>query len=1073
MKKGLTIAALSALSLSAVAVAPAQQASAAETTPTGFYNIQDKTFTSLTDFKKLSKAAKKALFGNSKVYFVSSGTVIKAFDIISKTNAELKTPEVAVPQDKFEADNGKIIAEINNQVNVDTVTATNGTVTVKLSKEVTADTVTVADFTVTQKIGSGEAKAVTPSKVEVGADKKTVTITVAEVKATDAEQSVVTSVAYKNTAAKSAEAFKVAAVAGVKVESVSAINLKQVEVKFNQAVDKTTATDIANYTLSNQSSGGTAVVAGSNVVLSEDGKTATIYLATKGIQQETFDLTIENVKSADKTKTIAKSVKSVKLLDTVLPTVSDVQVIGKNQVEVTLSEAMNTAPTIKVIVNGVTYTASASFNSNNTKAVVTLSSDLPAGTVQVEVSGGADYAGYAVEKVTKDVVVSNPTDAPTAQITEVKDTQVTIKFNRPIKSSTFDGNANAYIRHTYNTTGGTNETVGTDSTVGGKNVTNPSGDNQTFVVDFGAPLAPGTSTVYVGLVSSTGTAIEDNFGNKFANASYTVNLTADVIKPVVNSVEATDAQTIKVVYSEKVDATTGTNGAKNPSNYVLKDKDGNQVAITSVSDATSPADNTSFKLNTASQAIAGGNYTLEIKNIQDTAVAKNTLDTVTKSFTVADKVAPTVNTTGEVISATKVRIKFSEAMDATSITNVNNYGVDSKAKITAAADNKSVIIDFADVTPAVNYTSGAKTINVGRVQDAAGNLTSLFSTTVNFSGTVSTVAAKEVQITALDKATIVVEDTLTVDAGAKLQVGISGTYADATVTSSQVVDGKTYITVTLPVPVTTDTSLTTPISVATGINSSGTLAQAASTAIKNAQGLYLNITATVAKDKLAPVVTARETGDSDKDGKIDTLKVTFSEALYADSVAASDFEVEGHTIKGVKALDAAAGTVTLELQEGIFNTDATPKVKVIGSVSDALGNASKAETVATASTDKAAPVIVSATLPKGAYATSGDTLVVTFSETVKASATFNLAAFVANIGKGTGGETALSSLAADTVNDINTTPSQTITLTEVGSAGAGVVLGDVINLINTGITITDNATSPVAAVDNATDVEVK
>lgn len=171
MKKGLTIAALSALSLSAVAVAPAQQASAAETTPeSGFYNIQDKTFTSLTNFKKLSKAAKKALFANQNVHFVSGGAVTKALDVILKTNAELKTPAVSVPLAEFEAKNGNIIDAIANPktLAVESVRAINKTkVEVKFTQAV--DTVTKENFTIAGKSVTGAT---------LSEDKKTATLEV-------------------------------------------------------------------------------------------------------------------------------------------------------------------------------------------------------------------------------------------------------------------------------------------------------------------------------------------------------------------------------------------------------------------------------------------------------------------------------------------------------------------------------------------------------------------------------------------------------------------------------------------------------------------------------------------------------------------------------------------------------------------------------------------------------------------------------------------------------------------------------------------------------------------------------
>ena len=793
----------------------------------------------------------------------------------------------------------------------------------------------------------------------------------------------------------------------LKVESVSAKNLKEVVVTFNNELDTATAQTIGNYTITNANPASPSVTpAGGAAVLSTDKKSVTIYLGTIAGQQQKFDFTVQNVKGTDG-QIVAKTTKSIQAKDTEFPTVTNVVAIGSKTIEVTFSEAMNTVPTIKVKAGGVTYSGTPAFTTNNTKATLTIANTLPTGTLQAEISGGADYAGFAIDTVTKDFTVGPVTDAPTAQITDVKDKEITIKFNRPIKTNTFDGNANAYIRHTYNTT--SNQTLGNDTTVGGANVTNPSNDNQTFVVGFANPLPPGTSTVYVGLVSATGTAIEDNYGNKFANSSYTVNLVADVTKPVVSTVEAIDASSVKVVFSKTVDATTGTNGAKNTSNYVLKDPSGNQIGITSVTDFASPADGVSFKLNTAANAIQGGNYTLEVKNVQDTAVAKNTLDTVTKTFTAADKVAPTVNTTGSVLGTKKIQIKFSEAMDVASITDANNYNVDSKVKFTAGSDAKSVVLDYTDVTTsAVDFTTGGPTtvVTVGRVKDASGNLTAAFQTSVTVTHGAAVIALKEANVTALDKTVVVVDDVLTVNAATaafavKVTSGAApsatGGWAAATVASTEVVGNQTLITLTLPTPVAAaDTALSAAgnkaVAVATGTVAGGNLTQAATAGVTNSYGAQLSVPMTLAKDKLAPQVLARETGDSNANGKIDQMTVTFSEALYAGSVVSSDFDVAGYVVKGIKSLNATSGVAVVELQEGIYDTAAVPVVKVIGSVEDVLGNGTTPDTVGTASTDKASPAVVNAavTTNTATPATFGeitDVITMTYSEPVVLSFT--------------------------------------------------------------------------------------
>lgn len=533
----------------------------------------------------------------------------------------------------------------------------------------------------------------------------------------------------KNTSAQIDAAIKAikdgqkALVVKLRVVSAKAVNLKEIEVQFNKPVDSTTALTLGNYSISNLSPNSQVVdLTGGNVTLSEDGKIVKIYLGKIPGQQQIFGLTIQNIKDKDG-KIIDKTTKSIKAIDTKLPTVVDVEAIGNRTIEVTFSEPMKDAPIIKVKSNGATYLETPVFNSNNTKAAITIGADLPYGSSQVEVSGGKDYAGFGIDKVIKNFAVVSVKSAPTAKVLEVKDRQLTIRFNRPIKAGSFLGNVNAYIRHTYN--------ASAYQTLGNGAVANPSGDNQTFVVDFQDPLPPKTTTIYVGTVNPLATAIEDNYGNKFVNATYNVNVVADTVKPEVSTVEFVDAQTIKVVFSEKVDATTGSNGAKNPANYILRNKDNKTITITSISDVLSVADDQSFELNTTSNAIQGGNYTLQIVRVKDLAVAENVINTITKTFSATDKVLPTVNSKAEVIGAKQVRIRFSEPMNIASITDANNYNVDSKVKYIASADGKSVVLDYSNVTPAINFftESGYTIITVGRVKDAEGNPTAALETT--------------------------------------------------------------------------------------------------------------------------------------------------------------------------------------------------------------------------------------------------------------------------------------------------------------------------------------------------------
>lgn len=102
-----------------------------------------------------------------------------------------------------------ITPEPTGELKVESVSAINGTVTVTFDKEMEAAPA-AADLVIKKSIDGAEAVEVTEADADIvlGADKKSVTVTVPAVEATDKEQSVVYSVSYKGSE-KAAEAFKV------------------------------------------------------------------------------------------------------------------------------------------------------------------------------------------------------------------------------------------------------------------------------------------------------------------------------------------------------------------------------------------------------------------------------------------------------------------------------------------------------------------------------------------------------------------------------------------------------------------------------------------------------------------------------------------------------------------------------------------------------------------------------------------------------------------------------------------------------------------------------------------------
>ncbi|WP_241692739.1 beta strand repeat-containing protein [Haloarcula salina] len=102
---------------------------------------------------------------------------------------------------------------------------------------------------------------------------------------------------------------------------------------------------------------------------------------------------------------------------------------------------------------------------------------------------------------------------------------------------------------------------------------------------------------------------------------------------------------------------------------------------------------------------------------------------------------------------------------------------------------------------------------------------------------------------------------------------------------------------------------------------------------------FYDTSATLTVDDTAPTITSSTTADSDNNGKIDAIDLTFSEDV--ENVNAGDYSVNGYTIDSVDdAGDQDASTYTLNLVEsGSLDTGVTPEVSYTqGTTADLAGN---------------------------------------------------------------------------------------------------------------------------------------
>jgi len=873
------------------------------------------------------------------------------------------------------------------------------TITVNFNKE--AEAVAKEDIKVAVK-GTGAAVAV--ESVALSEDKKSATVKVAKLPAGTTFE-----VSYKGT--KSAEVNTPVATQ-LQVTDVVAVNLKQIEVKFNKEVDATEGVKLANYFVGKE--GATAVnvadQTGAKVVLSADGKTAIITLedgAALGNYTTANKVTVS--KSVGLTEDYSKT--NVSVSDTVSAAFASVAATGPREITISFSEPINRGVAAGLTVssflldNGAIALdpSSAVYSDADKTLKIKTYADLTEGAHTLKLKSGAanqllDYNGSSVVPFEQGFTFTKDTTAPTVTVKSSNERSVTLKFSKAVTNV---NTANVIFSHSYQ---GHNQVAGNAAGV----VT--AGGADEYTITFANPLPPGTSTIYVDYVANTTDAnkIKDNYGNVLAPIALQVNTSADVTKPEASAVEFVSSSQVKVTFSEAVLAGSSTDGAENPANYTLKDAAGNAIQVTSaifdvVGGVTS---NKTVVLTTAADAIQGGTYTVEVKNVKDRSVAANKLETVTKSFTATDKVAPKLadlNTAGGtaadslLLSAKKVRIGFSEPMNKASIENKDNYFFEGAAlpagtTVTASADLKSVVVDFTNANPAVTPLSGDE-FSVGRVEDQAGNKTVAMTTTVTISALVNPTAAKveavgknQVKLTFNEALSGVLASDFAVNPGTGFE-----TPASISVTTE---GGKTYVTLYTQNAMTTNG---TPV-VRTTANSTLAVTQAAATGAVNEFGTAININDVTGVDAIAPELITTDavaTQDVDADGFIDHVLVTFSENMNQATIDASSFKVEGYTVTGVTTDTdgvvatavangdmAASQYVLLTVVEKTTGpSDVTVKPSVtVGSIKDTAGNAFVSKTV-TAS-DKVAPVatLVSNATVTAAEATAGFNVVATSSK---------------------------------------------------------------------------------------------
>lgn len=690
--------------------------------------------------------------------------------------------------------------------------------------------------------------------------------------------------------------------AALAVESVTATNLQQLVVKFNKAVDKDTVI-VANFTIGGVNAGA--------VKLAVDNMTVTVTVATPAtVQPANYDLVVNNVKDTAGVA-IAKYTTTLRVFDNAIPTITGMKLVGPNKIELTFSEPIKTEGSVK-INNGIYGVVVPVADGTNVSTITLSASTLPAGTYEVKATGFKDYAGFAIDSTTLQLVYAKDLTAPVATIKEATQTSVVVVFNKPlIIDATYadaiaedvDGvvgnDPDSYEDYFYQTFSGwmPNSVV-------------KSADSKTFTLTFNTyPIPAGTANLVVKAKGSAGVALTDEWGNKVeSNLVLAVTVAADNTAPAVKETKVVDEQNIDIYFTEAIDTTK----AQDETNYTVKDADGKAVTTTFTATYTAATKkvNLDFDAN-----LTGGNYTVEVKGMVDKSLTENAMPTTTLAFVITDKtpINPGVNATDVVITAVEstsanvadiIYVTYGEKMAVTgqySVLAANNYllaGAALPENTTLemfGATGKVVKISVPENAAFNLQTVDTATLTIARVADLAGN-TMVALSYPEVIGTEVAPIVTAVKQTDYNKATITINKPLKVVLASGFTVGTGAAAKEVAAIDTWSVNDKNQTIVLVTLNANNTTSQTNTADIITEVDVVANIL-VSETGVKMAAADYSGVIA----DGRAPRLIAD-----------DTTTVGFHEAVVDMAGAPNNNMFE---IKFTEALDATAASAALMAQD--------------------------------------------------------------------------------------------------------------------------------------------------------------
>ncbi|OXT16760.1 hypothetical protein B9K06_13775 [Bacillus sp. OG2] len=499
------------------------------------------------------------------------------------------------------------------------------------------------------------------------------------------------------------------------VESVSAVTLTQLQVKFNKSVNKDTlSTDDITVV-------GAQV---SDVELQEDGKTVLVTVSAALSNDTNYRVTVNGIETADG-KSFPKFDQVINVSDSTAPTATGVEYVkALDTATVSFSEALQSIGTVTITdKNGVTTSVSTTDFTAGDKSLEISTAGLADGPYTVTFVGATDLAGnyFAGNKLTVNFTVGS-TDTVKPEVSNVKvvgKNLIEVTFSEKLA---VQGTVKANSAEAVNLTA--------DSKLDNAGDYKVDASGTVYTINVGSLNNDAFNTfVFVGQ--------KDLAGNTIDTVTKTVSY-LDVTAPKLVDTKV-NGTTVTLSFDEAVVvADAGTAQFVAP-NGVLKTVAADKISVSGTNNKEVVVDLAGYV-----DQVQSGNYSLRfakdaVSDLNDNSAA------VTTSFTLsaaADTTKPTVvdangDTVGNIAynaADGTVTVQYSEAMGS-SAKEVSNYTVDGQNVFESAyfdGNTSKVVLTLKD---GVFSSTANRQFKISNVSDLAGNAltNSTYTETIQFS----------------------------------------------------------------------------------------------------------------------------------------------------------------------------------------------------------------------------------------------------------------------------------------------------------------------------------------------------